>query len=574
MVERTFRLPDLGEGIAEGELVSWAVAPGDTVEEDQVLAEVETDKALVEIPSPYDGTVTELHAAEGEVVPVDSVIVSFEVEAADAGTTPEAGEAGAQAVEPTEVAETEGASEDERAAASGPVGETAGTPREAGETAGAPPAKGTADVESASGGGRVFATPSTRRLARDLGVDLSAVAGSEPGGRVSEADVRAAAEESDEAAESAEAAEESGEAAVTEPIPIEAAETSAEPTAVERAGATRERTLAMPATRRLAGELGVDLDAVPASEEREGEPFVTPEDVRAFAERGEAAGGAEAVAATDAAAGAESAVEAEAAGAGEPSSAAGEAEATAGSGAEAAGGTAAAAGGERVPYRGIRRTIGEHMVRSAYTAPHVSHHDEFDVADLVAVREELAAAAEREGVKLTYLPFAVKAVTTALREFPYLNASLDEEAEEIVLHDEYNVGVAVDTEAGLMVPVVKHADRKGLLQLASEVADLAARARERKLSRSEMQGGTFTITNVGGIGGEYFSPIINYPEAAILGMGPIKKRPWVVDDEVVARETMTLSMSVDHRIVDGAVAARFTNRVEELLGNPTRLLLE
>ncbi|MXR19255.1 dihydrolipoamide acetyltransferase family protein, partial [Halobacterium bonnevillei] len=290
--------------------------------------------------------------------------------------------------------------------------------------------------------------------------------------------------------------------------------------------------LAMPATRQLAREAGVDINDVLASEQRSGEAYVTPEDVRTYVESGEKAA--------------------------------------------EAGGSEVAAGpssGERVPYRGIRRAIGEQMARSKYTAPHVSHHDEFDATDLVGVREDLAAPAEQEGVNLTYLPFVVKAVTRALQEFPFLNASLDEDAGEIVLHDEYNIGIAVATDAGLMVPVVKHADRKSLVDLAAEIDDLATRARNRDLSREEMQGGTFTITNIGVIGGEFSSPIINHPEAAILAMGPIAKRPWVVDDDVVARETMRLSISVDHRLVDGADAAQFTNRIQELLGQPSRLLL-
>ncbi|MFD1599915.1 dihydrolipoamide acetyltransferase family protein, partial [Halobellus rarus] len=338
--------------------------------------------------------------------------------------------------------------------------------------------------------------------------------------------------------------------------------------------ADRDRTLGMPATRRLADELGVDLDAVPASEEREGEPFVTPEDVRQFAAGGSADTAAEsstAPAETTEAGASTVSVGGEDGGAGEtaPEVSAGRKSSGAGTGADVE-----ARSGERVPYRGVRRTIGEQMAQSKYTAPHVSHHDEFDATELVELRKELAAVADDEGVKLTYLPLVVKAVTAALQEYPYLNSSLDEENEEIVLHDEYNVGIAVSTDAGLMVPVIKNADEKGLKQLAEEIQDLAERARNRKIKPEEMQGGTFTITNIGVIGGEFSSPIINHPEAAIFAMGPIKERPWVVDSEVVARETMRFSMSVDHRLVDGADAARFSNRVKELLVEPSRLLLE
>ncbi|MGB9965608.1 dihydrolipoamide acetyltransferase family protein [Halobacterium hubeiense] len=483
MAEQTFELPDLGEGIAEGELVSWLVEPGDAVEADQTIAEVETDKALVEVPSPYDGTVKELHAAEGETMPVDSVIVTFDVEGGGAD----------------DEAADESGSEDAVESAVEAVDDDAG--------------------ETAESDGRVFAAPSTRTLARELGVDLEAVSGSGPGGRITAADVRAHAETGDETTE-------------TEATP-EPAESDEEPVLVESDGAARDRTLAMPATRRLARDEGVDINDVPASEERDGEAFVTQSDVREYVGAG------------------------------------GEAAASAASGT----GDSGPSSGERVPYSGVRRTIGEQMARSKYTAPHVAHHDEFDAADLVDVREDLADAADAEGVNLTYLPFVVKAVTRALQEFPFLNSSLDEDAEEIVLHDEYNIGIAVATDAGLMVPVVKHADEKSLVELAAEIDDLATRARNRELSREEMQGGTFTITNIGVIGGEFSAPIINHPEAAILAMGPIAKRPWVVDDEVVARETMRLSMSVDHRLVDGAEAAQFTNRVQELLGQPARLLL-
>ncbi|GGN10081.1 2-oxo acid dehydrogenase subunit E2 [Halarchaeum nitratireducens] len=515
MVERSFELPDLGEGIAEGELVAWAVAPGDHVEQDQVIAEVETDKALVEVPSPYDGTVIELHAEEGEMVPVDSVIATFEIDASEADAaatdetdaTSETGSAEAESAELETVEATEGGAE-------------------AAEAGGGAP------------GGRVFAAPSTRSLARDLDVDIGTVEGTGAGGRVTESDVRRAAA----SASGTTSADADSAAPVDESEPV---------VVTSEGGTTRERTLAMPATRRLARERDVDINDVPASEEREGEAFVTPADVEAYAESGGSA--------------AERANKATTSGTSAGASAVGP---------SATAESDSSTGGERVPYRGIRRTIGEQMAESKFTAPHVTHHDEFDASELVDLRAELAAIADEDDVNLTYLPFVVKAVTSALKEVPYLNASLDEEAGEIVLHDEYNIGIAVATDDGLLVPVIKHADRKGLKELAREIDDLATRARERSLPREAMRGGTFTITNIGVIGGEYSSPIINYPEAGILAMGPIKKRPWVVEDEVVARKTMTISMSVDHRLVDGAEAAQFTNHVQSLLAEPARLVLE
>lgn len=559
MVARTFELPDLGEGIAEGELVSWLVNEGDTVEEDQVIAEVETDKALVEIPSRYDGTVEELHYDEGDTVPVDATFVTFEVDDEDSGAA-----AGSGAASDTDDAEGVGAGAE--SAAGDDAGANTGTAA-AEATAGTTDATGAQDPSVTNGteptaseppvpDERVFASPSKRSLARELGIDIGQVQGSGPGGRVMAADLRAYAESA-------------GDPTVTQASDGVAEQTTAEregPVVVDEGGG-RERTLAMPATRKLAGELGVNLDAVPASEERDGEPFVTPDDVQRYAERGSKPETADSAAATTAP---------------EPTTDADAAPATNGS-VESASGAASAGGngetaqsdrpGERVPYRGVRRTIGEQMAQSKFTAPHVSHHDEFDATELVELREELDAAAG-EDVKLTYLPFVVKAITSALKEHPYLNASLDEDAEEIILHDEYNIGIAVATDAGLMVPVVDDADTKSLKQLATEIADLATRARNREIQPAEMQGGTFTITNVGVIGGEFSSPIINHPEAAIFAMGPIQKRPWVVDDEVVARTTMRFSMSVDHRLVDGADAAEFSNHVKELLADPLPLLLE
>ncbi|MFB6282050.1 MAG: 2-oxo acid dehydrogenase subunit E2, partial [Haloferacaceae archaeon] len=460
--------------------------------------------------------------------------------------------------------------------------------------------------------GGAVAPPRVRRLARELGVGLDAVEGSGPGGRVTEADVRAAAEGADAAGEDGGgepaddggptpravgteglrsavtrrgeastgdggtgSADESGSEAETEAETETGAgaesesesgaegETGAEPAGdatAGPAGADRDRTLAAPATRRIAEEEGVDIDAVPTDETRDGEAFVTPEQVRAYA-AGRSSGGSEPgaadVTATDvpSAAGAEGAPDAGAAAPG-----------AAGDGADGTGPS-----GERVPYRGVRRTIGERMERAKFTAPHVTHHDSVDATELVALREELNAAAS---VRLTYLPLVMKAVVSGLREFPYVNAQLDEEREEIVLRDEYNIGVATATDAGLLVPVIEDADAKGLEALATEIAERTERARERTIDRTELRGGTFTITNVGTIGGEYATPIVNHPEVAVLALGAIAERPRVVDGEVVARRTLPLSLSVDHRVVDGAVAARFTNHVKGLLETPSRLLLE
>ncbi|GAA0549102.1 2-oxo acid dehydrogenase subunit E2 [Halorubrum ejinorense] len=548
MTIKEFKLPDVGEGVAEGELVSWLVAPGDRVEEDQPVAEVETDKALVEVPSSYDGTVEELFVEEGQMVPVGDVIISFRVDE-DGGEDATAADDGESAAAASETAADEGAPD------------TADAEPEAATEDGTEPT----DAEPDTPSGRTFAPPSARRLARELGVDVAAVDGSGPGGRVSEADVRAHAEggSSDapdprpaptptdtDAGERKSAVSKRGSADATDAGGSEAASAASAP---DPAG--RETTLATPATRKVARERGVDLDDVPTDETRDGEAFVTADAVTAYADALESP--------------AESTPEPE------PT------DVDAGSAPDATGEPAAAetAGGdETVPYRGVRRTIGKQMERSKFTAPHVTHHDTAEVDALVEAREELKPKAEAAGVKLTYMPFVMKAIVAGLKEYPYLNSELREDEEEIVLKGEYNLGIAVATDAGLMVPVVEDVDEKGLFELAEEVRDLASRARERKLKPAEMKGGTFSITNFGAIGGEYATPIINYPETAILGLGAIEERPVVRDgddgSEVVPAPTLPLSLSIDHRVVDGAVAAEFANTVMEHLEHPLLLLNE
>ncbi|MCO8242502.1 2-oxo acid dehydrogenase subunit E2 [Haladaptatus sp. AB643] len=499
-----FKLPDVGEGVAEGELVSWQVEEGDPVTEDQVVAEVETDKAIVEIPSPVDGTVNELLAEEGEVVPVGNVLLTFNVEGeeeeeeAPSETESEKSEETTESAEESEVPETE---------------------------------------ETETPDGRVFAAPSARRLARELGVDIASVEGTGPSGRVSEHDVRAAAEdetesETEEEAESVES-ETTTETGTTGGSAATTTTTAAPPAQVE--SADRERTLAAPATRRLADEQGIDINAVPSTEERDGQAFVTSEAVREYAEAQQQAQAADAAAVATGETGPRE---------------------------------------ERIPYRGIRRTIGKQMQKSKFTAPHVTHHDSIDVTELVETRAELKDVADERGIKLTYMPFILKAIVAALKDYPYLNGALDEENDEIVVKNYYNIGIAVATDDGLMVPVLKDVDKKDMLQISSEMNELIEKARDRTISREEMQGGTFTITNFGAIGGEYATPIINHPEVGILGLGELKKRPVVVDDDVEARYTLPISMSIDHRIIDGAVVASFANQLLEYLHNPRLLLLE
>ncbi|ELY60032.1 2-oxo acid dehydrogenase subunit E2 [Natronococcus jeotgali] len=520
MAKKEFELPDVGEGVAEGELVTWFVKPGDQVEEDQPIAEVETDKALVEIPSPYTGAVVELRAEEGEIVPVDEIIVVFEIDGENANAS-------------IDTEETHPESDD--------------------VTDGTVESKPPSQPEIPEG--RVFASPSVRRLAREHGIDLAPLQSSRPDTRIDERTVLEAAGELESTDNPGGGSPDSESSAAERTISdlSQSATTSpdtgaAKSVASSMNAANRSRTLAMPATRRLAREEDVNIDDVQASEERDGESFVTPEDVHAFV-AGETTPTSSATS-TDPDMSPVQRSEPVAAAQNDPQS------------------------GEVIPYRGVRRSIGEQMATSKFTAPHVSHHDEVEVSDLVDARSRMKQTAEERGVKLTYMPFVVKAVVAALKAIPQINAELDEDAEEIHLKDEYNIGIAVASDAGLMVPVIDDVDQKGLLELAQEINDKAARARDRTIQLEEMQGGTFTITNVGAIGGEYASPIINYPEAGILALGSLEERPWVDDGELAVRPTMPISMSVDHRIVDGSDAAQFTNEVTRYLNNPELLLLE
>nr|BAL56302.1 pyruvate dehydrogenase E2 component (dihydrolipoamide acetyltransferase) [uncultured Acetothermia bacterium] len=423
-----FKLPDIGEGVHEGEIVKWLVKEGDFVREDQPMVEVMTDKATVEIPAPRAGKILKLNAKEGEVVKVGSVLVIIE----------EVGEAKA---EPRREAVT--------AAAPPPKPEPEPITTTIAATAAAvtapPPSPPMPPAQ------RVLATPATRKLARELGVDISQIQGTGPGGRVTDEDVRRFA-----AARTA-----------PPPTPTPAPAPTFAPSAV-------------------------------STDRRE----------------------------------------------------------------------------ERIPLRGIRRRIAEHMHKSKTTAAHFTYVDEVDMTELIQLREQMKPLAEQKGVKITYLPFIVKASVAALKEMPLLNASLDETTGEIVIKKYYNIGIATATDEGLIVPVIKDADRKSILEIAGEIERLAKAAREGKVALQDLQGGTFTITSLGALGGLFATPIINYPEVAILGIHEIKKRPVVRDDQIVIRDIMYVSLSFDHRLIDGDVGARFCKKIISYLENPKLLFLE
>lgn len=434
---REFKLPDLGEGIHEAEIGEVLVQVGQEVEEGQNILVVETYKAAVEIPSPYTGTVQEIQVKPGDLVHVGDVLIVF-----------------GNGLEET----------------AGVPAEAAATPLPPAQEAPAAPAEPPAPPPR---GGPVPAAPSTRRLARELGVDLGQVPPSGPTGLVTAEDVRAFAAGSPPAAAPA-------------PPPSPAAE-PASPT-------------------------------VPTAAVRPSEIVVPP--LPSFARWGPV---------------------------------------------------------ERAPLRSVRRATAKHMALSWSQIPHVNHQDVVDITELEAVRQKHKAEVAAQGGRLTTTIFVMKAIVAALKAFPRFNASLDPEAEEIILKQYYHLGLAVDTDRGLLVPVVRDVDRKSIRDLAVEVYELAQRTRAGEVSLEEMQGGTFTITNIGALGGTGFAPIINYPEAAILGTGRARLQPVVRETEagpeIVPRLLMPLVLAFDHRINDGADAARFTRVVIEALEDPERMLL-
>lgn len=394
------KLPDIGEGVAEGEIVRWLVQAGEAVKEDQPLVEVMTDKASVEIPSPRTGTVAALHAEEGAVVPVGTVIVSIAV----AGETP---------------------------GAPGPAGAGSGGPART-STASAPQAASSAvNVRDAAPAApvRVPATPAVRALAKELGVALESLAGTGPGGAVTADDVK-----------------------------------------------------------RAAGS------AAPASRAAEGET--------------------------------------------------------------------------RQPLRGLRRKIAEHMRHSLSTAAQFTFVAECDWTEVVAHRAALKAEAEAAGVRLTYLAWVVKAIVQPLRDHPLLNASLDDAKQEIVLKRRQSIGIATATPDGLTVPVLHDADRLTLFAVAREIERLSAAARDHSIRLEEVQGATFTLTSTGARGGVLATPILHHPQVAILGVHEVRKKPAVVDGEIVIRDLGNLSLSLDHRVVDGQVGADFLYAVIQRLEDP------
>ena len=514
---RDFLLPELAESVVEGEIVKWLVEEGETVAEDQPLVEVMTDKVTVELPSPFAGVLEQRLAQEGEVVAVHAPIARF----ADAGSsTGKPASSGAKSGAPSaaEVARSEAAA---AAAIAGMMDEGEG-PSEA-------------DLEQAA----------DTQAAEERSIVESGAPEEDDGSSLS------LFKPSDET-ESGPVFQVRSSRPAAHPTAQTTAQTTVKSTAPERPTGPYGRVLAVPAARKLARELGLELSEVEGSGPN---GRIRVDDVRAHAERPPTR-----QAPSDPAPSRQDARP----GAPRPEVKAPRHETPAGlEGLE-----------ERRPLRGLRRAISQQMLASHLGSVRTLHVDEADVSELVGLRERLKPLAERRGAKLSYLPFIFKAVAAGLKAFPMINASLDEARSEVVRKHYYNLGLAVATDAGLVVPVVRDADRKGLLELAEDIARLAGRAREGKLESADVKGGTFSVTNIGSLGGLFSFPIINVPEAAILGVHSIKKRPVVLpDDRIEARWMLYLSLSFDHRLIDGAEAAQFTSFVIEQLETPESLLL-
>jgi pyruvate dehydrogenase E2 component (dihydrolipoamide acetyltransferase) len=418
-----FKLPDIGEGVSEGEIVGWLVEVGDRVTENQDLVEVMTDKATVTIGSPRDGQVLELRGEPGATIPVGQTLVVLEVEGDDAEAPPAA-----------ERAETE-----VKASAVGDIRDEL------------PGVTGRAPTPTMPE--RPLAAPATRRLARELGVKLEEVKPSGPDGRITREDVQ------------------------------------------RQAAAQRK---------------------VPSGSAPPPEAGVAPSAPTAPGERG---------------------------------------------------------GEERVSIRGLRKRIYENMARAARTAAHFTYVDECDVTELSALRERLKPLAAAEGTRLTFLPFIIKAVVIALQQHPALNCLVDDTKQEMVLRQYSDLGIASATPSGLIVPVLRRAEQRTLLELAREIERLGTAARDGKIRPEDLGGSSFTITSLGKLGGLFATPVVNYPEVAILGVHEIRRRPVVRGDSIVAADVMHLSLSFDHRIIDGHVGAAFAQAIKACLEQPDRLWL-
>lgn len=441
-----FRLPDIGEGLHEAEILTWFKKVGDQVKENENIVEVQTDKAVVEISSPVTGTVQSLLAEVGEVVKVGEVLFTV-LEEQKVGVV-------------SSIRQQKSAQQDPQPVEQPAFAQTVSAQQDSSSVPVLPKKK------------RVIAAPSVRKLARELGVDITLVPPTGRGGKVTEEDVQNYISES------------------KKEVAAAIAQTPAQETVA---------------------------DGRSASYQSESMTTETTQSEWKMAET---------------------------------------------------------EGDVREPIRGLRKRIYENMKQSKYTAVHCTGMDEVIITKLVELRKQLQQHAEKAGVKLTYLPFFVKAVAKALKRHPLFNATVDDEKMEIVYKKHIHIGVAMATNEGLIVPVIKHADRKSVLEIAEEIQELSGRARERKLTLNELTGSTFTVSSTGGKGGWFATPVINYPEVAILGVHSIKKKPIVQDDQIIIGDVMGMSITFDHRVIDGAPANAFMEEIHTLLENPELFILD
>lgn len=515
------KMPDIGEGIAEVELVEWHVQPGDQVAEDQLLADVMTDKATVEVPSPVVGKVVSLGGQPGDVMAVGSELIRIEVEGAGNATGASPAPAARQESSPAAPAE---------AAAASAQAEGSGSPASAGEARSAASASDRLAASAPPHRAAEAASPAASRTsthAASRAGSLSGVAGSSGAVDVRFALTGASESPANEAGAQAGASsrvQDGGEDA----HPRHARGSAAPVGALRERG---EKPLASPAVRQRAADQGIDLRFVPATG-KAGQ--ITHEDLEAYAARGKA-----------------------------PASPA-----------AAAPGYAERSGEHAVPVIGLRRRIAQKMQEAKRRIPHFSYVEEVDVTELEALRARLNARFGAQRGKLTLLPFLIRAVVLAVRDFPQINARFDDEAGVITQYEPVHMGVAAQTDAGLMVPVLRHAEAHDLWSCAHEVARLADEARTGKVARDEISGSTITITSLGPLGGIVSTPVINYPEVAIVGVNRIVERPVILGGAVVARKMMNLSSSFDHRVVDGMHAAEFIQVVRGYLECPATLFVE
>ncbi|MFC6316343.1 dihydrolipoyllysine-residue acetyltransferase [Lapidilactobacillus achengensis] len=531
-----FKLPELGEGIAEGEIVKWHVAPGDQVKEDDIILEVQNDKSVEEIPSPTDGQVTKILANEGDTVTVGEPLIEFN----GSGEEPAPTAAPAAAVAPntptTPAAPVaagyyqfklpelgEGIAEGEIVKWHVAPGETINEDDTLLEV------QNDKSVEE-------IPSPVTGKVIQLIANEGETVTVGQP---LVEIDAPEANPIGGATAATAPVASPTNSAVTPVAAPTVATSTPGQP------------ILALPSVRLFAREQGVDLAQVTATGAH---GRITKDDVT------RAAGGAPVATATVAT----------------PTVAASAAPATAAPAATTAPTPLPAFANEtREKMSPMRKAIAKAMVTSKHTAPHVTHFDEVEVSALMAHRKRFKQVAADKGIKLTFLPYVVKALVIVLRDFPILNASLDDATQEIVYKHYFNVGIATDTPHGLYVPNIKDADRKSIFTIAQEISENAQKAQDNKLKPDEMAHGSMTISNIGSLGGGWFTPVINYPEDAILGIGKIAKEPTVNGDgEIVVGNMLKLSLSFDHRLIDGATAQKALNELKQLLADPELLLME